>query len=277
MRKAGFLAFPSGKLSEDTSAPQTSLFYDRPYSKWLPVWRNGVSPDGRRYVYTTGDALGGQTKGKVRVVDVVSGIDRVLFSGSPIFRVVDFAREGIYLSPDPGEGRSRGLWLLDPAGGAPHLISRSLIAPFVEDGVVWAVDFNTADKHPAQGGLEGPENEVVRLNPASGTTTRWFYLPGADLFTAGFDLSGHPIMNAYREPSFGNEIWLVTSATTATKLFDSSAADGPGAVAAQDRHGVWFDGRSSPLGGVWLYDGATLRPVATTNADTFVVAGGCIP
>src|ERR1051326_4875773 len=135
--KAGFVTFPTGKLAEDASAPSTAWFYDRAFSKWLPVGRTSVSPDGRRYAYTEGNALSGDTKGKVHVVDVATGADKVLYSGSPVFGIGDCTPAVLYLTSAPGEGRGRGLWLQNPAGGAPRLITQAIIGPSLGGGAAW--------------------------------------------------------------------------------------------------------------------------------------------
>lgn len=276
--KAGFMTFPTGKLTEDVSAPKNAWFYDRPFSRWLPVGRTSVSPDGKRYAYTEGNAISGDTKGKVHIVDVASGADRVLYSGSPIYGVVDFSAEGIYLTTAPGEARGRGLWLLNPVGGAPRLITRSMEAPFVGNGAAWGFTFNAADPHPNIGGIEGPVNEVLRLDLATGATTVWLYRPGANLVALGFDHDGHPFIRAYyyldKPPS---ELWLLSSRGAPTRLVEPSRDTGPTAEAAADLYGVWFTSAYNPLVVVWLYANGVFRAVASADAISLDVAGGCIP
>ncbi|HKW70204.1 MAG TPA: hypothetical protein VJP81_06425, partial [Candidatus Dormibacteraeota bacterium] len=113
VRKAGFLKFPEQTISQDASAPVGSWFYDRAFGRWLPVLREAVSYDGSRYAYATGNALQG-TNGSLHVVDLRTGADQTIFSGNFVYRVVEFAPEGIYLTAQPPEGRSRGLWLQNP-------------------------------------------------------------------------------------------------------------------------------------------------------------------
>src|SRR5690348_1211726 len=113
VRKAGFLRFPDRSVTEDPSAPVGSWFFDRAFSRWVPVLREAVSNDGLRYAYTTGSAFQ-NTAGSVHVVDIASGADRTIYSGNTVYRVVYFAPEGIYLTLQAPEGRSHGLWLQDP-------------------------------------------------------------------------------------------------------------------------------------------------------------------
>ena len=279
--RAVFLAFPSGSLTEDATAPPQSRFFDRAFSRWLPVWRQAVSPDGRRYAYGEGNAWQG-TKGKIHVVDVASAVDRIIYAGGIVFAVVDFSSDGIYMTPAVPEGAPRGLWLLDPAGGTPHVVSSTIIGPAIGGGAAWGIDFNTADPHPGPGGLEGPRNLVLRFDLKTGASTTWFYEPGASVYVIGFDPAGHPIVSSVLVDSSGSstmEIWLVTSSTSARVLYRGGGVVWPARVSAVDSHGVWFDSSyaSSSESAVWLYAGTTLQIVATVGAGDLSVAGGCIP
>ena len=285
--KAGFITFPKQKLQEDPSAPVgKSVFYDRGLSKWLPVWRESVSPDGKQYAYSQIEGNAYQNAGsKLHVVDVATGVDTVIYSGNIAFGVVDFAADGIYLTPAVPEGRPRGLWLESLAGDPPRLISSTVIAPAVGAGAAWGVDFNTADPSPGPGGLEGPMNRVLRIDLSSGAATPWFYRPGANIYTVGVDANGHPVVSADFAPSPTDpngrdtaELWLVTSATSATRLFVGTGVPYPSRLVAIDSDGVWFDGAYGNGGGtVWLYAGGSLQTIATVNVNYFAVAGGCIP
>ena len=273
LHKSGFLTLPSGKLTEDPAAPLTSEFYDRAYSRWLPVWRNMVSTDGRRYAYTDGNPISGDTKGKVHVVDLRTGVDRVLYSGAPVFNVVDFAAEGIYLSASGGEGYGRGLWLEGTAGGTPRLINRSIIAPVVGDGVAWGIAFNAADPHPGPGGLEGPYNELTRVDLTTGSLSSFFYRPGTTIEPFGLDQNGHLLVAVLAKWEGPEEVWRITSPTDTTRITTFASGAFPLTLAAVDRHGIWFTGGFA----IWLLIGGTFRIIASVKADSFAVAGGCIP
>ncbi|HVH62261.1 MAG TPA: hypothetical protein VNA65_01540 [Candidatus Dormibacteraeota bacterium] len=277
--KAGFLSFPDRSLAEDPTAPAHSSFYDRAFSKWLPTWRVAVSPDGKRYAYTEGNAYQG-TNGKVHVVDVATGADRVIYSGNAVYSVVDFNADGIYLTFAAPEGAPRGLFLESPSGGTPRtIVDTTMVAPAVGGGAAWGLDFNAADPSPAPGGLEGPRNEVLRYDLRNGAATSWFYRPGADVGVIGFDSAGDPFVSAAITDPNGQstfELWLVKSPTSAMKLPADPAAWLR--LAAVDGYGVWFDGGSyGPLGQVWLYQQGQLAMVAHLPLNSLAVAGGCIP
>lgn len=283
--KAGFIAFPGQTLQEDSSAPSgKSVFYDRGFSKWLPVSRTSVSPDGRRYAYTEGNAYK-NTGGKVHVVDVATGVDRVIYSGDTVYSVVDFSTQGIYLTRAAAEGLPHGLWLLDLAGSPARLINDTVAAPAVGTGTAWGLEFDAADPSPAPGGMEGPMNRIIRIDLQSGAATTWFYRPGANIYLVGVDAEGRPVVSADFAPSPTEtngrdtaELWLVRSPTSARRVFVGTGVPYPSRLAAIDSHGVWFDGSYGSGGStVWLYAGEVLQTVATLDVDYFAVAGGCIP
>ena len=280
--KAGFVTFPGQTLREDPAAPARSTFYDRGLAKWLPTWRSSVSPDGRRYAYSEGNAYVG-TEGKLHVVDVATGVDRVIYRSSRVYGVIDFAAEGIYLTGAVPEGYPIGLWLEDPRGGTPRLISSSVVSPAVGGGYAWGLDFNTADPSPGPGGIEGPKNRILRFDLRSGVATPWFYRPGASLYVLGFDSRGEPFVTADFVPSPADvngqdsvEVWLITSGTSATEVFEGSGIPVP-RLAAVDSYGVWFDGSYLHDSRVWLYANGSMQQVAAVSVDYFAVAGGCIP
>lgn len=282
-RKFGFLKFPEGTVTEDPSAPAGSFFYDRAFARWLPVAREAVSNDGRRYAYTTGSAYQ-NTSGTVHVVDLGSGADRTVYSGNTVFRVVSFAPEGIYLTLQAPEGRSRGLWIQDPDGGAARLINRDAVDPWVAGGAGWGVDFDTSDPNPAPGGIESPFNRLVRIDLQTGGTTSWFTWLGADIFLDGVDYSGNPFVGAGRPmPSDpGNEteeFWVITARGAGQRLFAGPTDHPlPTRLGAIENHGAWFAGGYGPTSPstIWLYSGGAIRVAATVNLDSLRVAGGCI-
>ena len=283
VRKAGFLKFPEQTTSEDGSAPAGSWFYDRAFARWLPVFREAVSHDGTRYAYATGNAFQG-TNGSLHVVDLRTGADRTVFSGNFVYRVVEFAPEGIYLTAQAPEGRSRGLWLQNPSGGAAQQIASSVIDPWFSGGAAWAEDFDAADPSPAPGGLEGPMNRLVRIDLQTGATTPWYSWFGADVYLSGVDYGGSPFVTVGRSQGQNasdnlEELWLITAPGLGHRLYSGPATQPwPFRLGAIDTHGIWFNSGSyqtSP-GTIWLYAGGTIQTVATVNLSAATVAGGCI-
>jgi hypothetical protein len=275
--KGGFLTFPDQVLNVD---PTASLFYDRAFAKWLPATRTQVSPDGRRYAYA-GDKPPSYEGSKLHVVDIATGADTVVLSSDTTYTVVDFAAAGIYITAPTPDGATHGLWLQDPLGGQPRLISSEILDPAIGGGAAWGLHFNAADPSPGLGDAEGPRNEVLRFDLHSGGSTPWFYRPGARVWILGFDVAGHLFVRVYSTASATEpiELWLVQSPSQAVRLF-AGIDSTPSQLGAVDSHGVWFDSFRASPNTIWLYAGGSLQTVATVDLvgviDLFV-AGGCFP
>jgi len=276
--KGGFLSFPDHVLTVD---PNASSFYDRAFAKWLPTARTQVSPDGRRYAYA-GEKPDSYAGGKLHVVDVSTGVDTIVYSGGTAYSVVDFAAAGIYVTSAPApDGATHGLWLQDPSGGQPKLISSEILDPAVGGAAAWGLHLNAADPSPGRGGVEGPLNEILRFDLGTGASTPWFYRPGTRVGILGFDAAGHPFVRVYTEANLTEpvELWLVQSQSQAIRLF-AGGGPTPTQLGAVDSHGVWFDSFRISPNTVWLYAGGSLQKVATIDMvgviDVFV-AGGCVP
>ncbi|HEV2027073.1 MAG TPA: hypothetical protein VGS16_00905 [Candidatus Dormibacteraeota bacterium] len=78
--QGAFVSFPAATASLDPQGrppvDHWGLYYDRAFSRWLPVPRQAVSPDGKHYAY--GERGADQTQvARMHVVDIVSGTDHV--------------------------------------------------------------------------------------------------------------------------------------------------------------------------------------------------------
>jgi hypothetical protein len=287
VRKAGFLSFTDHSISEDDTAPSGAYFYDRAVTRWLPVAREAVSYDGTRYAYSEG-SFAPNTGGQLHVVGIVSGTDQTIYSGDTFYRVVEFAPDGIYLTLQVPEGRPRGLWLENPAGGAPRLISSTVIDPHFSGGVAWGEAFDATDPNPGLSGLArddpgGPMNQLVRINLQTGATTPWYTWSGiqADIFLAGVDYSGIPFVAvAHSGLPTTEDLWRVTSQGHAELLFSGpSQQSWPFGLGAIDAQGIWFDDGPDQASSraIWLYFGGVITIVATiANVSDVRVAGGCL-
>src|SRR5258708_28412258 len=81
--KNAFISFPSRSVTIDPSG-NGGFFFDRAFSKWLPVRREAVSPDGTHYASVLPDLKQGVSI--VQIVDVASGRE----AGLPDHRAADF-------------------------------------------------------------------------------------------------------------------------------------------------------------------------------------------
>ena len=122
--RAGFVTFPSGQLVEDAAAPPgqngAGFFYDRALAKWIFALRDQVSPDGREYAYAEGDPLSGaEVPGKLHVVDIATGSDRVIYKSPVVPTVIQFTANRIFFTHNFGEGDEDGLWSIPPKAASP--------------------------------------------------------------------------------------------------------------------------------------------------------------
>ena len=179
--KVGFLSLPDGSvtLQPAPDLPAGSIagpnrlypgpfYYDRAFSRWLPVARGAVSPDGRHYAYPIFPAIDQEV---MRVVDVATGEVRAYSATYAQFKlaryvVIDYAKEGIYLGL-AYEGPISGLWLLDPNTGAIRGVAGLPYLPYLQavaGSAVWLGDANPADPNPAPGGLTLATDSVDRVD-----------------------------------------------------------------------------------------------------------------
>ncbi len=155
---AGFLFFPDGTYTTDPLARETldettknlrtgvdRVFhgpqdysmnqptFDARSSRWLPVARTALSPDGSRYIYSqylyppnaSATSLPAPIGSLIRIVTIATGEDRVIYQGPP-HDAVGWNQEGIYLRRPCTDTNCRsagGLWLLNPSGGARQQIA----------------------------------------------------------------------------------------------------------------------------------------------------------
>jgi hypothetical protein len=243
--QVGFLSVPDGSVTlgpaPATPAGNASAFYyDRAYSRWLPVGREAVSPDGRHYAYISYPAV---PRGILTVVDVGTGAVRT-FDATPaqsqlFYVVLDFAKEGIYLAVGYIEGPISGLWLMDPNTGAIRQVADLFDIRAIAGSVVWLGSLNPADPNP-MGGLGVSPDSVDSFDIVAGSRKAWLYLPGQGVGVLAVDLAGHPIVQA-GDSNNDVELLLLTSPGTADKIFQGPYTELPGlGRPIADSHGVWF-------------------------------------
>lgn len=246
--QAGFFVYPAGTFTADPTAPPNPGYYDHVVSRWVPVGRNAVAPDGRHYAYMSGGM--GLTPGppRLHVVDAATGVEQVLplaLSDQQPYGVEDYASDGIYIGSG-WEGVTFGRWRVDPTSGA--LTDFSQQDHFLDDGTghAWVSVFNSSDLHPVRSAMSGDPmpNELGRRDLKSGTVETWFYHPGFSVALAGAFVGGGIL--AWVEPPQGpHEYWLVTSPGASRLVVQLDGAGG----AIADRHGIWMGGND----GLYLF------------------------
>jgi hypothetical protein len=261
----GFLQVPDGTFSADGASMGS---YDRAVTRWLPVLRAWVSPDGTRYAWGEPRALSGPATGIVHVVNAATGADHPVDVPSAS-AVVSFEKEGVYVTrivPDSG-APPQGLTLVDPATGAARQITADGAWVTIGDGAAYGQDVDPALPPPAGVGGPGATNRIRRLDLATGAVTNVSSYPGADAKVLGV-YHAMPLIGVTATSS--TTVLLGASTTVFTGPPDTGNPAGPVVV---DGTTVWF---SSLNAAVWRWDGTgRAARVASAPLHALQVAGAC--
>ena len=268
--RGAFISFPSATVSFDPKGKGLhdygGAYYDRAFSRWLPVNRNSVSSNGARYVYLEPKVPGTPGRARLHVVDVSSGKDRLYELGPrgdvSAYVVVDFAPEGIWLSYSGYEAPGGGLFVLNLATGVLKEIGgRGILEPVAGGrGVFWFTDGGPSPQVAAIG-FTIPAR-VNRLTISNGKTEAWFSKPGSYLRVLGTDVAGQPII---LNQDNRTDVWRAVSPSEAKVI---GLPQGDYQLIA-DIHGVWFGSHQ----GVYLYTDAG-RLTKVSNQPGYP-ANGC--
>src|SRR5713101_8116894 len=189
-----FIDFPAGSL---VPAGTGGFYYDEVVSRWLPVTRYSVSPDGRRYAIAKNPASGPPSPSRVYVVDAATGADLVMavMPDQREYGVVDFTPPGVIVVPfgDPPEA---GVWGLDPDTGVLTKTSDGFYQRPAGEwiGVVDPRDPNHQFSHATGSPVAMPDR--IDRRDASGNVTTWFYKPGYWLYPFAFTGSPRLLVQA---------------------------------------------------------------------------------
>ncbi|TMD84352.1 MAG: hypothetical protein E6I78_10745 [Chloroflexi bacterium] len=218
----GFVHFPGGAFTADPKAamvqdPNTHLWrtaiqpylsgsndsgrgritYDPFVGRWIPVSRDQVSSDGLHYAYAepifapgSNTQPGGPfiTGVHIRVVDLPSGSDRIVFSatGYPFYTVVAYAAQGIYLTAGCVEGcgpEALKLWRVDLATGKLAKVSdRRGFNWLIRNHVAWVATYDES----------GQPSQLLRLDLTNAQIAAWLTGPGMQLIDT--DADGSPLV-----------------------------------------------------------------------------------
>ncbi len=278
--QGAFVSFPTRAVSIETKSPGVAgswgVYYDRAFSRWLPVPRQAVSPDGRYYAYGERGADQSQVA-KMHVVDIATGVDHVFATPNTDwfipFAVLEYASEGIYLYTTYEV--SIGVSLMNPITGAIHPVVR-LIDVQASGGnqTFWVGTVNPADPSPL-GGIEIQPNQIDRYSLADSTRVAWFYRPGTAPRVIGSDTQGHPIVlvvngrNGSVDGDYGAELILLVNPQTQRSIYKGSAKLVSSMfVSISDSHGSWFGTDH----GIYLYSGTAFMKVSNQPG---YLANGC--
>jgi hypothetical protein len=246
------------------------LYYDRVYSRWLPVSRNAVSPDGTHYAYTDRLVNAESTRATLHVVNVKTGVDVAFDGGTWItpYIVLDYATDGLYLVIG-NEAGVAALLLMNPTTGDVKTVANTTnIQASAGNKVFWVGAVNPIDPHPIVG-LGALPNQIDRLNLVDGSRAAWFYRPGSTAGVVGQDLGGHPIVAVSGYDGQPTEFLVLLDPATRRSVVKGLEIPAGLASPIADRHGVWF---GSP-DGIYLYsDTSGLEKVSSQSGYP---ANGC--
>jgi hypothetical protein len=220
--------------------------YDSASHQWLVTDQRLISPDGTRYAYWTGH---GPAEYEVRVVDIATGADRVVYNGSTLYIVIAFESDAIYLSHgiNPRQGAFEKLYRLDPAGGTPALVPGSDRHMYqygwvlVSDGAAWGIDYSV------QGSAY--TYSVVRLDLATTQVTLWLDGQPTTFWPLGSDSKHRLYVGDDKQ-----QLWRLGHPGQVDRLANPgpvSASEGVGGPSGfvSDSSGAWIAGQGS----IWLY------------------------
>jgi hypothetical protein len=273
----GFIVFPGGAFIADPSSAVTlptppagspgpaqgvpgyyGLTYDSAFTKWLPVPRTWMAPDGAHYAYPSTSSI--------YAVDIRTNAVTELGQGH-VWNIVGVANDAVFAEVIGAPG----LWKLPFAGAGTQLTTIGF----------WQMASPRAAYGTKSSALpNGITTVIIKLDFSTGKIDDNFYSrDGTFSNVVGFDAQGNPLISvSYFAPNGGNEVWLVTSVGP-TPLFGSgSGAQGLNlqGTPVGDSHGVWM-----PLY-VQSYQGGTGFGLYVPSSGVFwmsnysgQLAGGC--
>jgi hypothetical protein len=198
------------------------LTYDRPYSKWLPVPRQLVTPDGSKYAYTSPDS--------VYVVNVVGGAKTELGTGfGHAWQVFEVENDRLYANPQQTTSQAvAGLWVL-PFSGAPRQITSKGYWQSVGGGAAYGFE--------APGIPQGAVQRLMRLDLRTGVATPWLDNLPPNSQVLGFDLQGHAIMLVQGNSA---QAVVLTGRNQTLTMYDGSQPNIFITAVLGDRNGIWM-------------------------------------
>jgi hypothetical protein len=273
----GFVHFPGGAFAADPKAamaqdPTTHLWrtaiqpylfgsndsgrgritYDPVVGRWIPVARDQVSADGLHYAYaeplfdpSSNNQPGGPvaTGVHIRVVDLKSGSDRIVFSSSgyPFYTVVAYAPQGIYVTAACVEGcgpEALKLWRVELATGKLARVSdRRGFNWLIRNQVAWVATYDES----------GQPSQLLRLDLTNGQVATWLTGPGMQLIDTDADGNALVTLNGAE----GSAQLRVTAPQQSERLFPGSSNGLLAAVADGSR--TWLGAGPSGYWGIYLY------------------------
>jgi hypothetical protein len=239
---------PGGMVVNRSDPPSSDLYpvssYDVQAGRWLPVLPSAISPDGRFWAYGTG-VIGGRggRSGSVHVVDLITGKDTQVWSGSGGAQVVGIVANTIYYEQLGSDSDPIYVWAADSSRtGSAHRIGA-----VPSSWNASSITFGPAGAFSVQSTADRVGGSVERMDLNSGTVTTWFATSTGAVGMLGLDMQGHPVVAVSGSPA--TRVLVLTGQNRSVQIADGSNVSFQPDSARADSHGIWF----GEPGSIWLY------------------------
>jgi hypothetical protein len=239
----GFLGLPGGAFTKD---PQSLAAYDSAVSKWLPVPRAWISPDGTHYVWPENQPGGGPVTGIIHVVEIATGADKTFYVPAPSMPV-SYEASGVFVTRivPSSDAPPQGLSKLDPGTGDFKQLAADGNWAALGGGFAFGGD---VDKSVAQPPAAGPGelfNRVRKLELATGNVTPLQSYAGSSVRVLGV-IGINPIVGIH---AANGHFQVQVPAVIYDKVSGQSDPTDPIVV---DGTTVWFSGQQ----GIFKWNGS---------------------
>lgn len=272
----GFVTLPEGAFAVDPHsnvkvanipangyAANYGFSYDYAKSRWLPVPRAFVSPNGSRYVYPSPESVGG-----LYVVDVGTSAVHDIAPGEQ-WQIIEWQAAGIWAMqldqpPPGGNGGFHGLYLINPDTGLAHgYTARGRWQAIGQNGA-WGTDVETPPDYDNA-------HSIIRFDLTNGHVISYLTQAGAVVSVIGFDDQNRLMVNASNDVV--QQIWALNSPNHADQVYSGPGTQSRDALnlsdGVADANGTWFGTNQ----GLMLYTTAGgFKKMASATGE---VGGGC--
>lgn len=179
----GFLTLPGAAFAKEA---QSLAAYDSAASKWLPVPRAWISPDGTHFAWPENKAAAGPVTGIIHVVEVATGADKPIIVPAPSMPV-SYEAGGIFVTrivPN-SDAPPQGLTKIDPSSGSFKQIVADGNWTALGGGFAFGGDVDSTVAPPPANGPGAFYNRVRKLDLNTGAITPVQTYPGSSVRVFG--------------------------------------------------------------------------------------------
>jgi hypothetical protein len=259
------MQMPGGAWTKD---PQSLAAYDSAVSKWLPVPRAWISPDGTHYAWPENRPGVGPVTGIIHVVDIATGADKPFNVPAPSMPV-SYEAGGLFVTrivPN-SDAPPQGLSKLDPATGDFTQLAADGNWTALGGGFAFGGDVDPSVAAPPASGPGAVYNRVRKLELATGAITPLQTYPGSSARVMGV-IGTTPIVGVLTP---AGHFQIQVPAVIYDKPAGQSDPTDPIVVESTSTN-VWFSGHEEVFR--WNRSGPLSDPI-TVPLQLAIPAGGC--